>query len=343
MTTATGYDPDTMQVVEIQTSPTNQPVFDEFTEYVIKKKTERQQERLQQAAQLRQDGVTTGMQRTGNAHRRRQTPRSPSWKPAFMPKLGINSVVVIKPTDKINLAAYKGTNKLGAAISTATGISLASHEFTIWPAWDQNIIILGVRTSERIRQVLSVRELIIDGVRRGVQAHLKPAEDTFRGVINVDPAVTEQDISGVIYSPEAQILNIRKLGQTNVAVLTFEGRKVPRHIFYWNEAIPVRLYRKTTPACPRCGAVGHRADVCPTPNAQRCRACGEAKPGLEHNCTPTCLICGDSHLTGSADCAAKFRHRRPGTVRNSGTNKNTNPRGAGNDQPSGTERQLQHH
>ncbi|KAH9379060.1 hypothetical protein HPB48_001339 [Haemaphysalis longicornis] len=154
--------------------------------------------------------------------------------------------------------------------------------------------------------------------------------------------VTEQDISGVIYSPEAQNLNIRKLGQTNVAVLTFEGRKVTRHIFYWNEAIPVRLYRKTTPACPRCGAVGHRADVCPTPNAQRGQACGEAQPGLEHNCTPTCLICGDSHLTGSADCAAKFRHRRPGTVRNSGTNKNTNPRGAGNDQPSGAERQLQH-
>lgn len=120
---------------------------------------------------------------------------------------------------------------------------------------------MGVRNSEPIRQVLSVRELIIDGVRRGVQAHLKPAEDTCRGVINVDPAVTEQDISGVICSPEAQILNIRKLGQTNVAVLTFEGRKVPRHIFYWNEAIPVRLYRKTTPACPRCGEVGHRADV----------------------------------------------------------------------------------
>lgn len=120
---------------------------------------------------------------------------------------------------------------------------------------------MGVRNSEPIRQVLSVRELIIDGGRRGVQAHLKPAEDTCRGVINVDPAVTEQDISGVICSPEAQILNIRKLGQTNVAVLTFEGRKVPRHIFYWNEAIPVRLYRKTTPACPRCGEVGHRADV----------------------------------------------------------------------------------
>lgn len=136
MTTATGYDPDTMQVVEIQTSPTNQPVFDVFTEYVIKKKTERQQERLQQE-QLRQDGVTTGTQRAGNAHRRRQTPRSASWKPAFMPKLGReDSVVVIKPRDTINLAAYKGTNKLGAAISTATGIPLASHELTIWPAWE---------------------------------------------------------------------------------------------------------------------------------------------------------------------------------------------------------------
>ncbi|KAH9373867.1 hypothetical protein HPB48_009253 [Haemaphysalis longicornis] len=260
-----------------------------------------------------------------------------------MPKLGKeDSVVVIKPRDTINLTAYKGTNILGAAISTASGTPQASHELTIGPACDQNIIIVGVRNSERIRQVLAVRELTIDGVWRGIQAHLKPAEDTCRGVINVDPAVTEQDISGVIYSPEAQILNIRKLGQTNVAVLTFQERKVPRHIFYWHKAIPVRLYPKTTPACPRCGAVGYRADVCPSPSGQRYQACGEAQPGLEDNCTPTCLICGDSHLTGSVDCGAKFRYRRPGTVHNSGTNKSTNSRGVGSDHLSGVERQLQH-
>ncbi|KAH9374528.1 hypothetical protein HPB48_015451 [Haemaphysalis longicornis] len=288
MTTATGYDPDTMQVVEIQTSPTNQPVLEEFTEYVMKKKIERQQERLQQE-QLRQDGVTTGTQRAGNADRRLQTPRSASWKPAFMRKLGReDSVVVIKPRDTINLAAYKGTNKLKAAISTATGIPLASHELTICA-------------------------LIINGVRREVEAHLKPAEDTCRVVINVDPAVTEQDISGVTYSPEAQILNIRKLGETNVAVLTFEERQVPCHIFYWNEAISVRLYRKITPACPRCGAVGHRADVCPTPNTQQCQACGEAQPGLEHNCPPTCLICGDSNLNigDQGQCATVAPRKAP--------------------------------
>ncbi|KAH9371284.1 hypothetical protein HPB48_011225 [Haemaphysalis longicornis] len=93
----------------------------------------------------------------------------------------------------------QGASWPGSVYKTAfrcAGISLATHELTVWPAWEHNVIIVGVRNIERIRQLLAVREPTIDGVRCEVQTHLKPAEDTCRGVINVDPAVTEQDISG---------------------------------------------------------------------------------------------------------------------------------------------------
>ncbi|KAH7953078.1 hypothetical protein HPB49_004267 [Dermacentor silvarum] len=95
--------------------------------------------------------------------------------------------------------------------------------------------------------------------------------------------------------------------------ITFEGRKVPFNVYYWGEAVPVRLYRKTTPACPRCGTIGHRPDVCPNPQTGRCRACGETNLHEDHECQPSCLICGGPHLTGSIQCNQKYRRGGAGT------------------------------
>ncbi|KAH7945333.1 hypothetical protein HPB49_009672 [Dermacentor silvarum] len=114
-------------------------------------------------------------------------------------------------------------------------------------------------------------------------------------------------------SPEAPVVGVRKLGKTNVAAITFEGRKVPFNVYYWGEAVPVRLYHKTTPACPRCGTIGHRPDVCPNPQTGRCRACGETNLQEDHECQPSCLICGGPHLTGSIQCNQKYRRGGAGT------------------------------
>ncbi|KAH7979534.1 hypothetical protein HPB49_009786 [Dermacentor silvarum] len=134
-----------------------------------------------------------------------------------------------------------------------------------------------------------------------------------------------------------------KLGQSNAAAITFEGRKVPFNVFYWGEAVPVRLYRKTTPACTLCGTVGHRVDVCPNPRDDRCRACESVTPEEGHECQPRCLVCGDPHLTGSADCTWKYR-RGAGAGPKPGGGKSSNKRkarGAQKDSGPGTQAQKQ--
>ncbi|KAH7978204.1 hypothetical protein HPB49_004807 [Dermacentor silvarum] len=230
------------------------------------------------------------------------------WKPKVVPKFGTeDAVAVVKPRGTLNLSNFKGSNQIGEAMYAAAGVSSSSQALTICPAWDQNIIIFGIRDAQFIRHVLAVESLRIGGRLQAVQVYLKMTDNTCRGVIQVDPKVSEVDITEAIYSSDAPVVVVRKLGQSNAAAITFERRKVPFNVFYWGEAVPVRLYRKTTPACTLCGTVGHRVHVCPNPRDDCCRACGSVTPEEGLECQPRCLVCGGPHLTGSADCTWKYR------------------------------------
>ncbi|KAH7949283.1 hypothetical protein HPB49_007238 [Dermacentor silvarum] len=250
------------------------------------------------------------------------------WKPKVVPKFGTeDAVAVVKPRRTLNLSNFKGSNQIREAMYAAAGVPSSSQALTIWPAWDQNIIIVGIRDAQFIRNVLAVESLRIGGRLQAVQVYLKMTDNTCRGVIQVDLKVSEADISEAIYSPDASVVGVRKLGQSNAAAITFEGRKVPFNVFYWGQAVPVRLYRKTTPACTLCGTVRHRVDVCPNPRDDRCRACGSVTPEEGHECQPRCLVCGDPPLTGSADCTWKYR-RGAGAGRKPGGGKSSNKRQA---------------
>ncbi|KAH6943475.1 hypothetical protein HPB50_021714 [Hyalomma asiaticum] len=117
---------------------------------------------------------------------------------------------------------------------------------------------------------------------------------------------------------EWNIAFMRKLGKTSVALLTFEGHQVPRFVHYNSVITPVREYKRTIPACYRCGTVGHRVELCRHPNEQRCGHCGQVVGATEegmtpHDCKSSCLVCGEGHLTGSQACKARFRRlQQPG-------------------------------
>ncbi|KAH7953091.1 hypothetical protein HPB49_004519 [Dermacentor silvarum] len=333
MSLARGYDPESIQVVELQ--PAKKPVFDEATEYIIRKKLEKQQ----RAAETRASSIQQEALRGGDAMDGHVTTSTPGktlqpkrWKPKVVPKFGTeDAVAVVKPRGTLNLSNFKGSNQIGEAMFAAAGVPSSSQALTIWPAWDQNIIIVGIRDAQFIRNVLAVESLRIGGRLQAVQVYPKMTDNTC------------PDISEAIYSPDAPVVGVRKLGQSNAAAITFEGRKVPFNVFYWGEAVPVRLYRKTTPACTLCGTVGHRVDVCPNPRDDRCRACGLVTPEEGHECQPRCLVCGDPHLTGSADCTWKYR-RGAGAGQKPGGGKSSNKRqarGARKDSGPGTQAQKQ--
>ncbi|KAH7977304.1 hypothetical protein HPB49_000469 [Dermacentor silvarum] len=323
------------------------PVFDEATEYVIRKKLEEQQRAAETRASSKQQEALRGrdaMDGHVTSSTLGKTLQPKRWKPKVVPKFGTeDAVAFVKPRGTLNFSNFKGSNQIGEAMYAAAGLPSSSQALTIWPAWDQNIIIVGIRDAQFIRNVLAFESLRIGGRLQAVQVYLKMTDNTCRGVIEVDSKVSEADISEAIYSPDAPVVGVRKLGQSNAAAITFEGRKVPFNVFYWGEAVPVRLYRKTTPAFTLCGTVGHRVDVCPNPRDDRCRACGSVTPEEGHECQPRCLVCGDPHLRGSADCTWKYR-RGAGAGRKPGGGKSSNKRqarGARKDSGPGTQAQKQ--
>lgn len=90
------------------------------------------------------------------------------------------------------------------------------------------------------------------------------------------------------------------------------GGSIPPYINYNFEYVMLRRYKTIIPACYKCGTVGYWVDNCPYPETGPCHQCGKtmadaSSAGAQHECLPTCLICGDGHLTGSTTCKGKFR------------------------------------
>ncbi|KAL3184103.1 hypothetical protein MRX96_006209 [Rhipicephalus microplus] len=72
------------------------------------------------------------------------------------------------------------------------------------------------------------------------------------------------------------------MGPINIALVTFEGLKVPRY---------VRIY----------GALH------PTPDAAICPTCGTDNPTKSHPCTPHCKSCDKPHPTTDPNCPRRER------------------------------------
>ncbi|KAH9366905.1 hypothetical protein HPB48_022249 [Haemaphysalis longicornis] len=108
---------------------------------------------------------------------------------------------------------------------------------------------------------------------------------------------------------------IAHLGATATRLVTVVMVK-PRYVSYDALLIPVQPYKKTVPACGRCGSVGHRPDVCPGPKPDLCGICGKAVPLTDgarapHECTPRCALCAGSHVTGDRHCKERYRAPPP--------------------------------
>ncbi|KAH7965209.1 hypothetical protein HPB49_004702 [Dermacentor silvarum] len=97
------------------------------------------------------------------------------------------------------------------------------------------------------------------------------------------------------------------LGQTSAAVITFTGKTVPFYVRYYSGEVRCKPYRPTTHVCRICHQVGHRTDVCPTPEVNVCPQCGARNPTQDHPCQPRCALCQGSHSTASKECPDRLK------------------------------------
>ncbi|KAH7965916.1 hypothetical protein HPB49_012131 [Dermacentor silvarum] len=304
-----GYDPTTLAWKNVPAStpedsvpPTD--IVDEglFTVMTLRKR--RQQSNTAKASD-------TDKAKSAKTPPKKKTSRV-SWRPAAMPRTAAEDfTIVLKPRVTVDLKAAFQPGELGAKLASYANAT-NSDCISVWPIWAQNIIV--VSTNDINTANLLSREFSLKTSQGPLPmiGHAKISGEVCRGVITVHEQETSASLKAKIHWRGGNIAFIRKLGKTSVALLTFEGHHVPRFVHYNSVVTPVREYKRTIPACYCCGTVGHRPELCPHPNDQRCGHCGQVVGASEegmtpHECKPLCLVCGEEHLTGSPACKAKFR------------------------------------
>ncbi|KAH6936564.1 hypothetical protein HPB50_019174 [Hyalomma asiaticum] len=315
-TTVTGYDPTSLQVVTMETTSSNQAMPSE-NEYLADMVKLWERKQSQPRAGTRQKAAASGSSSRPSAEVARTAGTSSpkhqlKWRPRHTPRLSREDyIVVLKPRAPFELKSVLQCDRAGDAIRTYLG-GPSSGTLHVWPVWDQNVLVCSVTSSSMAQRLLGDIQLPFRG-------HAKASGEIRQGVITINPDETPQRIKSELEWSQGTILAVRRLGNSTAAVVTFEGTKVPRFIFYHSVVAYVRHYKKT-PACTLCGTIGHRPSACPRPTPGRCTRCGtqvQVTPqGLaQHECNPTCLLCSGTHETGARGCLGKYRKPAPPSTR----------------------------
>ncbi|KAH6939936.1 hypothetical protein HPB50_022674 [Hyalomma asiaticum] len=327
----TGYDPESLQIVHMDTTQNKTPLPTE--EEYLKDMIRVWRGRKNAAVASRDARAPVAKQHEASRPRQAQGMNAPSvtskramklqWRPKNTPRSieKDDIIVVLKPRETLDLKATFGPGQAGAAVRSILGAD-ASVGLAVWPIWDQNVLVCTLKSVDASERLLRDITLPVGGRQLPFRGHPKLSGEFCRGVVHVSEDETSETVRSKL-SAEPNVVSVRKLGDTPVAVITFAGTKVPRTVLYNCERLPVRLYKRTVPACPLCGTVGHRANTCPRPQPGRCTSCGVQVPATpdgptEHQCIPSCLLCGGGHKTGAPGCAGRFRQPvQPGSPRGS--------------------------
>ncbi|KAH8031710.1 hypothetical protein HPB51_020207 [Rhipicephalus microplus] len=164
---------------------------------------------------------------------------------------------------------------------------------------------------ERALYYASVRSLYIGGRSYETHAYCTAPHGTVKGVIRgIAVQNTAEDLHGnIVNQANPQALEAHRIENTTSIVILFAGTKIPNYIKYGSIIVKCGLYGQHHNVCKPCGKIGHRADVCPTPETKICFACGAPNPTADHaaRCKPRCKLCNGAHATGTEGCTNKYK------------------------------------
>ncbi|KAH6920247.1 hypothetical protein HPB50_028765 [Hyalomma asiaticum] len=174
----------------------------------------------------------------------------------------------------------------------------------------ENLIIASTADKEDAKKLLSINKIHLGGTFYNVNGNMRTPDDVSRGIINgLIPGTSTAELTAGIRAPAMYtVLHARMLGQSTAAVVFFEVPHVPYYIIFQSVDFRWKPYRKSVQYCRTCGNTGHRQDSCPRRIPDFCYKCGKAGQTQDHECKPTCRICGEGHETAGKECK---RRRKP--------------------------------
>ncbi|XP_040357396.2 uncharacterized protein LOC121046807 [Ixodes scapularis] len=246
--------------------------------------------------------AVAGAVRTRYSTKKPQVPRQPQ-----LPREDIK--IIVRPRGGLNISKLSDALIRDGVLRAAT-VTIAEAEDDIYRScMGQNIIVISTPSLANAEKYHRIKELQFGDTHYEATAYATPPADTSKGVIhNIPDYDTAEDITkSLIYKKNPPILQVRRMGNTNSVIIIFEGPKVPFYVYYRGAEYRCYLHKKKVEVCGACGRIGHRADVCPTPDKQQCIECGAQNPTGNHNCNPSCALCGKDHPTGDKRCRKRFQ------------------------------------
>ncbi|KAH8009452.1 hypothetical protein HPB51_017972 [Rhipicephalus microplus] len=133
-------------------------------------------------------------------------------------------------------------------------------------------------------------------------------DNSCKGVVNgIGHEITPDDFLTEVEVPGYEVLTCRRLGNSGAMVLTFCGKRVPFFVNAYGQALPCYLYKRAIPHCRKCNKTKHCEDVCPQPpDTPQCPVCGDSLSSNNHECHPSCMLCGGDHPTAAKHCPKRF-------------------------------------
>lgn len=257
----------------------------------------------------REKASTAGIVVRPNPAPRSKYPREPPIPPHYFK-------VVLRISGGFNVSGQRPSTIM-EALRVSTGLSKqACGKDMVRLDAVGNLVVVGTEDGDRADSYATLSTLKVGSQTYPMKAYF-PTEDQGKGVIRqIPPHHTQQQIQENLSESgmNPDIVGFRRLGASETVLLVFRRQEVPHYVMYGGAWHRCTLFRRRVQACLICYQTGHREDVCPNRGTtKKCRECGTPNPTDGHECTPQCLLCGKSHVTGSRECRKKFE--TPFTIR----------------------------
>lgn len=232
----------------------------------------------------------------------------------ILPKLPEDEYkIVYRPRTGLKVSAWPD-KCIAQGLAVASGLPIKDFyaHVIIQTQWSQNLIVASTADEDYAIKLSAITHLQLGAAQYELCPYLKPLPGTVRGVIHgIEAGTTEEDLADLISTTGPTILHARMLGRSTSALITFDGPHVPFYVKFGSTYTRCRPYRRSVQFCSACGDLGHRQDVCPHPEKNTCKLCGEENPQPGHSCQPKCKLCDLPHETAGKECKKRLRPSPP--------------------------------
>ncbi|KAH8018843.1 hypothetical protein HPB51_012797 [Rhipicephalus microplus] len=172
---------------------------------------------------------------------------------------------------------------------------------------NQNVLIISTSSEHNATALGQITKITVIAATYDIKSYGITPDNSCKGVVNgIGHEITPDDFPTEVEVPGYEVLTCRHLGNSGAMVLTFCGKWVPFFFNAYGQALRCYLYKRTIPRCRKCNKTVHHEDVClQPPDTPKCRVCGDSLSPNNHECHPSCMLCGGDHPTAAESCPTR--------------------------------------